>query len=110
MRGPTKTRLALVPDLDDSDGSTAQREPSEPRERRSSPENLPLSIRLTMEEVLDTAGDADLRADVLESAIGHIPTSPDITRKANRLHEVAVELRDIAEHIGDGMTDDRGSR
>lgn len=69
---------------------------------------LPLSIALTMEEVLETADDADLRADVLESSVGHIPTSPGIARKADRLHEVAHDLRDIAEHIGDGLTEPRG--
>lgn len=84
LLSPTKTRLALVPDLADAE--------------------LPLSIRLTMEDVLDTAVDADLRADILASVFSRNSSGPGATQRANRLNEVAHALRIIAQHMGDGLT------
>jgi len=100
LRGRIQTRAAYasLPD-------TVDRSATKPR--------IPFAIRMTAEQVLEVADDADIRAEILDDvanahldgraqpALTRIPTRADIDRRVLGLREVAAELRRIAANLQD---------
>jgi hypothetical protein len=62
---------------------------------------IPFSIRLTIDQVLDLADDADLRAQILQWAAQEMPQGSDVGHRVLSLRQVAIELRKVAAHLDD---------
>lgn len=71
---------------------------------------LPFCVRLTTNQILAVADDADLRAQMLEWSTVEMPSSgSDLLRRMRRLHEAATVLRSIAEELAHGWTEPKGA-
>ena len=98
MTYPNVSRLALVTEsLPDSHAGY-----SWPQTR------LPLGVRLTMEQILEVAEDADLRADMfgwLSSGTSNSDQNLSNVNNVNALRQAARGLREISAKLGSNRAD-----
>lgn len=68
---------------------------------------LPLGLRLTMEQVLEVAEDADLRADMFGWLSSGTPSNYQSLPSVSALRQAARGLREIAAQLRDSQDDQR---
>lgn len=79
-----------------------------PRDLTGVERAIPFPIRVTLQELLAVADDADLRAEMLSWTIGHLPTSPQPPDRIQSLHDIATNIRSTAERLFAEASEDLG--
>lgn len=92
MSNTSRQHLCLVEPLPETDIEATDPTPKHP---------VPFSIRLTIDQVLDLADDADLRAQILQWSAQEMPQGSDVGQRVLSLRQVAIELRKVAGHLDD---------
>lgn len=60
---------------------------------------IPFCIRLTIDQVLDLADEADLRAQILHWSAQETSDGAGTSDRVHSLRDVAIELRGVASHL-----------